>query len=40
MTASVLLLQILVTAATVAVTAAPVVLVVLWIRDARAGRLW
>jgi hypothetical protein len=40
MTASVGLLTILVTAATVVTTLAPVVLVALWVRDARRGRLW
>lgn len=40
MTASVGLLQGLVTIATVVVTLAPLVLLVLWLRDARGGRLW
>jgi hypothetical protein len=40
MTASVQFLEILVTSATVVATVAPIVLVVLWIRDARGRRLW
>lgn len=40
MTASVGFLTVLVTGATVVATLAPVVLLVLWIRDARRGRLW
>ncbi len=40
MTASVEFLTGLVTLATIVVTIAPVVLLVLWIRDARGGRLW
>ena len=40
MTASVLFLEILVTASTIVVTIAPIVLVALWVRDARRGDLW
>lgn len=40
MTASVAFLETLVTAATVVATIAPVVLVALWLIDARNGRLW
>jgi hypothetical protein len=40
MTASVSFLSVLITGATVVATIAPVVLVVLWIRDARRGSLW
>ncbi len=40
MTASVGFLSALVTLATVVATLAPVILVVLWIRDARGRRLW
>jgi len=40
MTASVGFLQALVTIATVVVTIAPLVLLFLWARDARGGRLW
>ena len=40
MTASVAFLEILVTTATVVATIAPVVLVALWVIDARNGRLW
>ncbi len=40
MTASVDFLAILVTSATVVATIAPVVLVALWVIDARNGRLW
>ena len=40
MTASVGFLEVLVTAATLAASVAPVVLVVLWIRDARGGKIW
>jgi hypothetical protein len=38
--ASVGFLTVLVTAATIIATVAPIVLIVLWIRDARGGRLW
>lgn len=40
MIASIGFLEVLVTVATIVATAAPVILVVLWIRDARGGRLW
>ena len=40
MTASVGFLTVLVTAATVVATFAPVVLVALFVRDARRGELW
>jgi hypothetical protein len=40
MTASIGFLQGLVTIATVVVTIAPLVLLFLWVRDARGGRLW
>lgn len=40
MTASVGLLRGLVTVATVVVSIAPIVLLFLWVRDARGGRLW
>jgi hypothetical protein len=40
MTASVDFLEILVKTATAVATLAPIVLVVLWVRDARGGRLW
>ena len=40
MTASVAFLETVVTAATVVATLAPVILAVLWVRDARGGRLW
>jgi hypothetical protein len=40
MTASVGFLQVLVTVATVAASVAPVVLVALWIRDLRGGKIW
>ena len=40
MTASVSFLSALITVATVVATAAPIVLVALWIRDARKGNLW
>jgi len=40
MTASVRFLEILVTAATGLATLAPILLIVLWVRDARGGRLW
>jgi hypothetical protein len=40
MTASVSFLSWLITGATVVATIAPVVLIVLWIRDARRGNLW
>ena len=40
MTASVEFLEALVTGATVLASLAPVVLLVLWVRDARGGRLW
>jgi hypothetical protein len=40
MTASVDFLEGLVTVATAIATIAPLVLIVLWVRDARGGRLW
>lgn len=40
MTASVAFLEILVTGATIVATLAPIVLLVLWVLDARGGRLW
>jgi len=40
MTASVGFLSVLVTAATVVTTLAPLVLVALWVRDLRRGDLW
>jgi hypothetical protein len=40
MTASVGFLEGLVTGATVIATIAPLVLIVLWVRDARGRRLW
>lgn len=40
MTASIGFLEVLVTAATVLASLAPVVLLVLWWNDARKGRLW
>ncbi len=40
MTASVTFLEILVTASTIVATIAPVVLLALWVIDARDGRLW
>ncbi len=40
MTAGVGFLSVLVTVATVVTTVAPIVLVALWVHDARRGRLW
>lgn len=40
MTASVGFLRALVTVATIVTTIAPVLLLALWVRDARRGRLW
>jgi hypothetical protein len=40
MTASVGFLEVLVTISTVVTTIAPVVLIVLWVRDARGRQLW
>jgi len=40
MIASPTLLSVLITAATVVATAAPILLIVLWVVDARGGKLW